>query len=104
MEKVLTAIANSEATGFAIIKYYDSINYYSPLHPEKMKAEGDLFSYKIAEIVGWRNHGSELTVRMGPLGWGYKGYGWVPENSPLIYKVFSVGEVKMSPATRLPVE
>lgn len=87
---MLENIGNNNALGFAIIKYFEDLNYYSPDKPDSMKATGDLYSYVIAEIVGWRKNGDEINMRIGSHGWGYKGYGFVPKNSPLILKMFSV--------------
>ena len=55
-----------------------------------MTNKGELFTYGVAEIVGWRKSGAEVSLRMGASGWGYKGYAYVPKNSPIIVKFYSV--------------
>lgn len=40
--------------------------------------------------MGWRKQGQEVNLRMGAPGWGYKGYGYVAANSPIIEQMYSV--------------
>lgn len=86
----MTAIGNGQSFGFVIYKYYEDMNYYSPDQTGHMKDGGDLYSYGVAEIVGWKKAGEELTLRMGASGWGFKGYAFVPKNSRIIVKYYSV--------------
>ena len=55
-----------------------------------MKSQGDLFGYTLGEVVGWKNHGKKITVRMGSAGWGYKGYGDIDVSSGLIEEMYSL--------------
>lgn len=89
-QALLESIGNGLKFGFAIVKYFDNTNYYSPENPNKIKSQGELFTYGIAEIVGWRQAGEEICLRMGASGWGFRGYAYVPKNSPLIVKLYSV--------------
>jgi len=66
------------------------MNYYSPDKPDNMKAQGEFYTYVVAEIIGWRKSGEEINLRVGAAGWGYKGYGFVSKNSQLIAKLYSV--------------
>lgn len=66
------------------------MNYYSPDHTDNMKDGGEFYSYGVAEIVGWKKAGEELTLRMGASGWGFKGYGYVSTSSKIIAKYYSV--------------
>lgn len=90
VERLLEAIGNGEAFGFAVFKYYESMNYYSPDHPENLKNGGEVFSYGIGEIIGWRKGGEEINLRMGASGWGYKGYAFVAKRSPIIVNFYSI--------------
>lgn len=66
------------------------MNYYSPDHTEQLKNGGELFSYGVAEIVGWRKGGEEINVRVGASGWGYKGYAFLSKTSNLIVGYHSI--------------
>lgn len=51
------------------------MNYYSSEKPGYLKADGQFFELRVAEVVGWKNKGKEVIVRFGPgEGWGYSGY------------------------------
>ena len=62
-------------TAFAILKVDDSFNFYSSFKNELGPAASEVYEYRIAEIVGWKNSQKKLTLRGGPgLFWGYNGY------------------------------
>lgn len=90
MTKLMESIGNGEAFGFVIFKLYEKMNYYSPDNAGSMKNEGELMTFGVAEIVGWRKGGEEVNLRMGAAGWGYKGYAFVPVKSPILMKFYSV--------------
>ena len=40
-----------------------------------------MYEYRIGEIVGWKNKGEDLIVRVGSgEGWGYNGFGIINVN------------------------
>ena len=41
-------------------------------------------------MIGWKNQGTKVTLRLGGNGWGYKGYGHVDVDSNIIVKSYSV--------------
>lgn len=90
MSRLLEAIGNGQSFGFAVFKFFEKMNYYSPDSPQNLKNEGELLTYGIGEIVGWRKGGEEVNLRMGASGWGYKGYAFVPVKSPILTKFYSV--------------
>lgn len=55
-----------------------------------MKKQGDQFGYNLGEIVGWKGHGKQITVRLGSAGWGYRGYADINVDSGLIESLYSL--------------
>jgi hypothetical protein len=91
MEEVLRIVGDGKGSGFVVIRLYDNFNYYSSEHPERMKAEGEVYGYGIVEIVGWRKQGKEVTVRHVGNGWGYKGTGYIDtSDKDIIVRAYSV--------------
>jgi hypothetical protein len=42
------------------------MNYYSSEHPEHLdNTDGENYEFRVGEIVGWRNKGNDLVVRLG---------------------------------------
>lgn len=66
------------------------MNYYTPGAEDNMAAEGEIYAYTVAEVVGWRNQGRDIGLRMGAPGWGFKGYGYVPADSNIIHQLYSI--------------
>jgi hypothetical protein len=66
---------SDSVTAFAILKVDDSFNFYSSFKAELSASPSEVYEYRIAEIVGWKNAQKKLTLRAGPgLFWGYNGY------------------------------
>lgn len=66
---------SDKVAAFAIIKVDDSFNYYSSFKNDLSAAESEVYEYRVAEIVGWKNSQKKVTLRAGPgLFWGYNGY------------------------------
>lgn len=58
------------------MKVYPSMNFYSSQHPNVLEnIDGELYEYRVGEIVGWKNKGRDVVVRLGlGDGWGYNGF------------------------------
>ena len=67
--------SDEKTTAFLIVKVFNSMNYYSSQHPNNLNDSGEAFEYRVGEIVGWKNKGNEIVVRLGlGDGWGYNGF------------------------------
>lgn len=63
--------------------------------------EGEHFEYRVGEIVGWRNKGDDLVVRLGMGdGWGYNGFAQLNMNKHknIIVEMYTV---KVSETTKI---
>jgi hypothetical protein len=52
------------------------MNFYSSQHPNVLEnIDGENYEYRVGEIVGWKNKGKDVVVRLGlGDGWGYNGF------------------------------
>jgi hypothetical protein len=68
--------ADETTTAFVIVKVYNSMNYYSSSNLSPLEnVSGENFEYRVGEIVGWKNKGLDLVVRIGSgEGWGFNGF------------------------------
>lgn len=67
---------DEKTSGFVIVKVFSSMNYYSSQHPGALDGiEAEPYEYRVGEIVGWKNKGKDVVVRLGlGDGWGYNGF------------------------------
>lgn len=70
------------------------MNYYSSEKPHYLdEMDGEHYEYRVGEIVGWRNKGDDLVVRLGlGDGWGYNGFAQLNNNKHknLIVEMYTV--------------
>ena len=62
-------------TAFAILKVDDSFNYYSSFSANLNAKVNEVYEYRVAEVVGWKNMQKKVLLRAGPgVFWGFNGY------------------------------
>jgi len=70
------------------------MNYYSSQHPGHLdNIEGQNYEYRVGEVVGWKNKGNDIVVRLGlGDGWGYNGFATlnIDKHSKLIEEFYTV--------------
>lgn len=66
---------NDNVVALAIIKVDESFNYYNSFKGELSGSAGEVYEYRVAEIVGWKNSQKKIILRAGPGAfWGFNGY------------------------------
>ena len=75
---MIAKISQGNYTAFAIVEVYDQMKYYSSDYEQNYVKDGEFYGYNLGEIVGWKNKGKSLTIRLRGPGWGFKGYANVP--------------------------
>lgn len=66
------------------------MKYYSSDYEKNYAQSGEFYGYNLGEIVGWKNKGKTLTIRLGGPGWGFKGYANVPVSGSYITSMYTV--------------
>lgn len=70
------------------------MNYYSSEHPSYLdNLAGEMYEYRVGEVVGWKNKGEDIIVRVGSgEGWGYNGFGTfnVVKHKDLIQEIYTL--------------